>query len=273
MMENNYILLLTLAGFSFQYEWLRRDNDRALILGSAALGLNLLTRLTTALDLMAVGMFLLLVLWFERVRGRALWDRFVTYAQTAVPIYAFFVLIDRIYQWHRFGSFFNTYVTIFAKEYHQLDPTLPPNYPWETPFHVGFLGPLFTPEKTIFLFDPLLILMIVLAFISWRRFLPEVKAYVVAGFLLLLAYIGFYARYTVWSGDFAWGDRYVSTTVELVSFISVAILFRYRDVLGKLVYGIGIGLIAVSTVIQFASLSFWVPLEIYRWKLSVTPPG
>jgi hypothetical protein len=26
MMENNYIMLLTLAGFSFQYEWLRTDS-------------------------------------------------------------------------------------------------------------------------------------------------------------------------------------------------------------------------------------------------------
>jgi hypothetical protein len=29
MMENNYIMLLTLTGFSFQYEWLRADSRRA----------------------------------------------------------------------------------------------------------------------------------------------------------------------------------------------------------------------------------------------------
>src|SRR6202041_3872892 len=44
MQENNYIMLLTLTGFSFQYEWLRSGSRRALFLGSAALGLNLLTR-------------------------------------------------------------------------------------------------------------------------------------------------------------------------------------------------------------------------------------
>src|ERR1700680_4148238 len=74
MMENNYIMLLTLAGFAFQYEWLRTGSRRALLVGCAALGLNLLTRLTTGLDLMAGGVFLLLVLWFERVRGRELWQ-------------------------------------------------------------------------------------------------------------------------------------------------------------------------------------------------------
>src|SRR5208337_5676351 len=65
MMENNYIMLLTLTGFSFQYEWLRADSGRALFIGSCALGLNLLTRLTTGLDLMAGGISVLLALWFE----------------------------------------------------------------------------------------------------------------------------------------------------------------------------------------------------------------
>ncbi len=51
MMENNYISLLTLTGFSYQYEWLRTNNRRALLIGSAAFGLNLLTRLTTGMDL------------------------------------------------------------------------------------------------------------------------------------------------------------------------------------------------------------------------------
>ena len=44
-MENNYIFLLTMTGFSYQYEWLRTGNRRALLIGSAAFGLNLLTRL------------------------------------------------------------------------------------------------------------------------------------------------------------------------------------------------------------------------------------
>src|SRR5215831_4762255 len=57
MMENNYTQLLSLIGFAFQYDWLRSRNRRALLLGSAAFGLNLLTRLTTGLDLIAGGMF------------------------------------------------------------------------------------------------------------------------------------------------------------------------------------------------------------------------
>jgi hypothetical protein len=264
MMENNYIMLLTLTGFAFQYEWLRTGNRRALMIGSAALGLNLLTRLTTGLDLLAGGFFLFLVLWFEPVRGGALWERFVVYTKTALPVYAFFLLLDRLYQYYRFGSFFNTYIHFFVVEHRALDPSLPANYPFETPFHVGFLGPLFGPEKSIFLFDPLLLLTIVVAALAWKRFRPEIRAYLITGFLLLFAYITFYARYTVWSGDFAWGDRYVSTTAELLAFISVPLLLRHREYLGKVVWTGGVVLIAVSAVIQLASLAFWLPLEIYQ---------
>ena len=69
LMENNYIMLLTLAGFSWQFEWLRTDKRRALFWGSCALGLNLLTRLTTGLDIIAAGIFVLLALWFEGGRN------------------------------------------------------------------------------------------------------------------------------------------------------------------------------------------------------------
>jgi len=264
MMENNYIMLLTLAGLTFQYEWLLTGSKRALLVGSAAFGLNLLTRLTTGLDLLAGGVFLLLVSWFDDVRGRALWRRFATYARTAAPLYVFFLLIDRWYQYYRFGSWTNTYVSVFAKEARMLNPALPPDYPWELPFHVGFLGALFKPEKSIFLFDPLLLLTILVCLLAWKSFRCDVKAYLITAWLLLFAYISFYAKYTVWSGDFAWGDRYVSTAAELAAFVSVPLLLRYRAGLGKLVGWIGTALIVVSCVIQVASLAFWLPLEIYQ---------
>ena len=266
MMENNYIMLLTLAGFSFQYDWLRTGSKRALWVGCAALGLNLLTRLTAGLDLMAGGVFLLLVLWFERVRGRQLWQRLVGYCKIAAPVYAFFLMVDRLYQFWRFESFTDTYISVFAKEQRSLDPTLPANFPWTTPFREGFLGALFKPEKSIFLFDPLLVLAILLLVVLWKRLSPEVRAYGVASLLLLLGYISFYARYTFWAGDFSWGDRYVSTSVELAALLAVPLLLRHRDDVGAWIWRGGIVLIAASLVIQLASLAFWLPLEIYQME-------
>jgi len=264
MMENNFIMLLTLTGFSFQYEWLRTGRKRALLIGSSALGMNLLTRLTTGLDLIAAGIFLLAVLWFERARGKLLWPRFVAYCKIAAPVYAFFLLVERLYNFYRFGSLTQTYIPIFAREQLAQDPTLPATFPWSTPFHEGVLGALFKPEKSIFLFDPLLPLAILLLALLWGRLRPEVRAYGATALLLLIGYISFYARYTYWSGDFAWGDRYVSTAVELVAMIAVPLLVRYRENLATVVWRGGIVLLGVSLIIQVASLAFWMPLEIYQ---------
>jgi hypothetical protein len=269
MEENNYICLLTLAGFCFQYEWVRTGSRRALAIGSAAFGLNLLTRLTTGLDLVAGSLFILFVLYFESSSRRMLWDRCRAYATVAFPIYLLFGILDRLYQFYRFGSFFNTYIGLVTIEQKMRDPSLPANYPFETPFHVGFFGALFAPEKSIFLFDPLLALTILLAILFWKRFSGPVKAYTITGFLLLLAYISFYARYTVWAGDFAWGDRYVSTAAELAALLSVPLLLRHRHDLAnrglaRFVWIAGFAIILYSAVAQFASLAFWLSLEEYQ---------
>jgi hypothetical protein len=266
LQENNYIMLLTLTGFSFQYEWLRSGRLRALFFGSAALGLNLLTRVTTGLDLLAGGLFLVAVLWFEQGRGRELWPRLLTYGKITLPLYLLFAMVERLYNFYRFGSLTQTYIPIFARESRLQDPTLPANFPWSTPFHQGVLGALFKPEKSIFLFDPLLLLALVLLALLWKRLGVEVRAYAVTSLLLLLGYICFYARYTYWAGDFAWGDRYVATAVEMVGLVAVPLLLRHRANLSPWIWRCSIVLIAASLLIQIASLAFWLPLEIYQME-------
>ena len=266
MMENNYIMLLTFVGCSYQYEWLRSGKGRALFWGSAALGLNVLTRITAGLDLIAGAVFVLAVLWFDQVRGHQLWRRSWEYARTALPVYVFFAIIERSYNFYRFCTWTGTYIPIFARERKALDPTLPANFPWSTPLHEGVLGALFKPEKSIFLFDPLLILSIVLLALLWKRLSGGVRAFGLTSLLLMAGYITFYARYTYWAGDFAWGDRYVSTSVEIAALLSVPLLLRFRASLWPWAWRGGIALIAISLVIQLASLAFWLPLEIYQME-------
>ena len=263
MTENNYIMLLTLIGFSFQYEWLRTGSRRELFIGSAALGLNLLTPHNRyGPDCSRCISALRAVVRAHRPARPMAAARGLLHS--SAPVYLFFGLVDRVYNFYRFGSFTTTYVTNFAREFHQNDPTLPANFPWSTPFHVGALGALFAPEKSIFLFDPLLVLAIVLLAVLWKRLSPELRAYGVTSLLLLIAYICFYARYTFWAGDFAWGDRYVSTTVELVALMAVPLLLHYCADLGRWVWRCGLALVGVSLAIQLASLAFWMTLEIYQ---------
>ena len=112
---------------------------------------------------------------------------------------------------------------------------------------------------------------IVLLLWLWRRLSPEVRAYGVTSLLLLISYISFYARYTYWAGDFALGDRYVSTAVEMVALLAVPLLLRVRmlgatPALARWMWRVGVAFVIVSFVVQVASLAFWLPLEIYQME-------
>jgi hypothetical protein len=52
----------------------------------------------------------------------------------------------------------------------------------------------------------------------------------------------------------------------MAAMLAVPLMMRYRDALGKTVYGLGCALIVVSLIIQLASLAFWLPLEIYQME-------
>jgi hypothetical protein len=274
MQENNYIFLLTLTGLWLQLRWLVTGERRWLCWGAAALGLNLSTRITTALDAVGAALFLLLVGAFARREGSRCAEllsapRVKEYVLTVAPVYAVFLFLDRVYQFVRFGSWTSTYMRLQSMEQMKWDPTLPKNYPFSGHWfqggvHSGLLGPLLEPEKSIFVFDPLFGLVLVLTVVLWRRMTPVVRAYAVAMLVLLAGYMLLYARYFAWAGDFAWGDRYISTVVELFAMLAVPLLMRYGRELGRAVQVCAWGVVAASVVIQAASLAFWLPLEIYQ---------
>ena len=92
------------------------------------------------------------------------------------------------------------------------------------------------------------------------------RAFLAACLVLLTAYLAFYARYDSWAGDFAWGDRYISSTVELTSLVAIPILLRYWKQLPRSIGYFAIIITATSVAIQCASVAFWLPLEIYQME-------
>jgi hypothetical protein len=76
---------------------------------------------------------------------------------------------------------------------------------WRENVLVGLWGLLLSPGKSVLLFSPVLLLAIAGArrLITHRRHVAIAIALVVAPIVLV------YARYTFWSGDWAWGPRYL----------------------------------------------------------------
>src|SRR5262249_3368365 len=122
-----------------------------------------------------------------------------------LPVFGAFVLLERSYQWYRFGSPWNNYIHAQNMHMRAHFPDLPPEWPFSGPFWEGFLGPLIRPDVCIFFFDPLLMVLLFLG-VSCRRSWPtSIKAVLAALVFLLLLMLCLHARLVWWSGHIAWG--------------------------------------------------------------------
>ena len=124
--------------------------------------MNLIIRLTTGLDLIAVRIFLLLVLWLNGRReagSSASFRRLREYAAAGLSI---LLLIDRCYQFYRFGRWTSTPTSTTSRASNACsDPdSARRNIRGRRRSTLVSSAPLITPEKSIFLFDPLIILTI-----------------------------------------------------------------------------------------------------------------
>ena len=203
------------------------------------------------------------MLWFEEVRGRALWQRRSTYCKIALPIYAFFAIIDRLYSFYRFGSLTQPMSRSSLENQRMHDPTLPAELSVEHSVSCGLSGSALQAREVD---------------LSLRSSsgaddraacccgsgLVEVRAYALASLFCCLA-ISAFMRATPSGRGLRLGDRYVSTAVELVALISIPLLLRYRARLSPWIWRTGIAW-SRRFFIQIASLMFWLPLEIYQME-------
>lgn len=76
---------------------------------------------------------------------------------------------------------------------------------WRESVLTGLWGPLLSPGKSIFLYSPVLLLALAGVGRWWRNRRPSA----IAVLLLVVPVVLVYARYLFWSGDWAWGPRYL----------------------------------------------------------------
>lgn len=137
--------------------------------------------------------------------------------------------------------------------------------PWSsgaTPGHLSFesswtlalAGMLFSPGKSVFLFNPVLLLAPFGFFGLWRshRALALIIAATFASTLL------FHAKYTYWAGDPTWGVRYLASSMGLCVLAVMPCLRSRRG--GRLTAS----LVALSVCIQIASIVYNYGLEFFQ---------
>jgi hypothetical protein len=128
--------------------------------------------------------------------------------------------------------------------YHSLMDRGYPDLRFSTPFLVGLYGFLLSSGKSIFLFSPPLLL----GLWGWKQFTNRKEtAYDAWLFLgICSAQVLFYAKFRAWSGDDAWGPRFLIPGVLFLCIPMAAVLHRRAVVILVVVAGVLVQLLAVT---------------------------
>jgi hypothetical protein len=154
-----------------------------------------------------------------------------------LPIVALSLVLDRAYHVVRFGwdEAFSTYIHLFGAQARARNPELPVGYPFSGSFVEGFFGPLFSRNRSMFLFDPLALAGV--ALFVWaavtRRLPKPVILLLGASAASLFGRLVVYARYAHWDGSSAWSNRFTLTPLQVALLFVIPTFLAFRERLGR----------------------------------------
>lgn len=261
--ENSLMLAMALAGAFFTLRWFdhRRWQDAAW--AGSAFGVSFLTRLTTPADAAGIVLCLLLLLFKEHGRIKPTAAALLAYAKGCAPGFALFVAIERLYQYHRFWTFRGTYYTAFLEPPPSTDNS---GNMFNHPLASGIRDALWSPQNSIFLYDPLLVLTLVALAVFWRRLEPRVRTFAVGAAATLTVYVLFYATYMSPTGEVSWGDRYTETPVLLLCLLAVPILWTHRARMTATWRRLAAAVLSWSVILQIASILLIPAIEVVEGR-------
>lgn len=248
--ENLLLLLLALMALCAIRRWLRQGGVVWLVAAGAACGFAMLVRLTSTLE---AGVIALVALCWGANPKRFL--------AGFLPPIALAVLIDRWYHWYRFGEWFGTYIGVFARQFRP--PDAPASFPFSYPFWKGFLGTLFSPDKSVFLFDPLLLVLLAIVIWRWHQIGRDLRILLLGLTLLFFLYCSFYARWVFFGGDVAWGHRFMTLPVHLLCLLAVPLLMAHGSGLPKVLWTV----VIASVVLQAGSTVISPQMEYQQKRM------
>jgi hypothetical protein len=254
--ENNLMLACALAGAHFIALWLRNERPRDAALAGAAFGYAFLIRPTTLADTGGAMVFLFLSLrWTSDRTGDAV-RRWLGFARSFLPVLAAFVFIERLYQYARFGNWLGTYWGSVP-----LPGSSTGGWMFGGNFRHGIGAALWSPDSSIFLFDPLLALSLAMLAAFWKKIDVRVRAFAAGAVAALAVHLCFHAKYITPTGETAWGDRFTQTPVHLLCLLGAPLLWTAASELRLRARAAALALIAWSVMQQIASLLLMLGVE------------
>jgi len=249
--------LCVIAAVFFAVRAARAGSRGDLLACGACAGAALLFRVSAALFLPLIGIWLLIAAWRARDtlgrespsrRGQRLVVRFGVWftAGAAGPL-----LLMLAVNWWRYGSPSN-----FG---YALGTATNQSYPIVR----GVVNQWFSSGKSLFLYAPIAVVVVAGLVRSVRRAPMEI---VLLGTLVVVNTL-FFARVQFWSGDWAWGPRYLQIVVPCLAAMAAPLtdMRGWRRAL-VVVSGFGLVFAALPAVLVRFTLIFWAAIR-------VMPPG
>ena len=234
------------------------------ILGLSA-GFAALIRLTTLAESAAVFLLIFVFACRQADGVRKIKKGLVS----AFGVFFFLLILERLYHHHRFGDWTSTYFKFFKAQWPQLDQ------PGD--FVRGVRGFMFSPSDSVWLFDPLATLG--LGFVIFGILQKKIQIWsplsvtAMANLGVLAVYVVFYAPISFWNGASAWGSRYTTTPMQILSALTAAWIWQNWKKLKQQAQIITSLFFGLAIVAQILSVCFWQNLEEIQLAARPEPWG
>ena len=278
--QNNQILLFVLIGYETALAYILSQESKLAIYSGLALGISFLIRITSILHAASVSFFLLGCIAYKTKSFKQVFKSLGLWICGFIPI----VLLERILTYIRYGSWLATSSSLHLQALSDGSNSVTQTNDWSylsllTKSNLaGFFIPLLSPEKSIFLYDPLLLPCLILGFVAWKRLSPYIQWYLIVTLLNLFMNLLIYAWTANPGGDASWGARYHVTSVHLLLIPLIPLLIKSINYFvgkginwQKLIFTRILRIILVIAIsVQFLSVALPYNLEIQQQELGIS---
>jgi hypothetical protein len=250
-------MLFVLIAVYYVHRYAADGRTRYLLASSASLGYAFITRTPAVLAVLPIFVYL----YYSRPEEGVAEKRILAVLRDCAVyslVFLPFVLIQLWYNFARFGSIFETGMTLFA-QHAGIDLFS------GTPLFTGLRGFLISPGKGFFFYSPIAVLI----FFSLKGFYKRQKGLTLCIAGITFSYMIFLSKNLYWHGDWAWGPRYLLVITPLLMLpIADLVQSKFYGENRFLRYGI-IGLFLISIVVQIIGIS----VDYQRYFISLQAEG
>ena len=139
----------------------------------------------------------------------------------------------------------------------------------------ALFAPLLSPEKSVFLYDPLMLPCLIALVVCYKFLSPYIRYYVITVVIGFLLHTYIYSWTSSWITDGVWGARYHITSIHLLLIPLIPLLVRgaiaqskkVNSLTQRLLRWIARTAIAIAIVVQLSSISLHFSLEATQQSL------